>query len=56
VYGSPEYKDDWDGRGVAGSIIGNDLPDGTYYYIVIATNKTTGKISRLTGDITIKRQ
>jgi gliding motility-associated-like protein len=56
VYGSPEYKDDWDGRGAAGSILGNDLPDGTYYYIVIATNKTTGKISRFTGDITIKRQ
>jgi gliding motility-associated-like protein len=56
IYGSSDYKDDWDGRGTQGNIIGADLPDGTYYYVIIATNKTTGKISRQTGDVTIKRQ
>ncbi|MES2371048.1 MAG: gliding motility-associated C-terminal domain-containing protein [Bacteroidota bacterium] len=56
VHASADYKDDWDGRGTQSNMIGAELPDGTYYYVIVATNKTTGKIVRSTGDITIKRQ
>jgi gliding motility-associated-like protein len=35
VYKNPNYKNDWDGRSNTGVKIGSDLPDGTYYYIIV---------------------
>ncbi len=56
VYISPDYKNDWDGRGnQPNRILGNDLPDGTYYYIVLATDKNTGSVRKFAGFITLKR-
>ncbi len=35
VYGSADYKNDWNGKANAGTAFGTDgLPDGTYYYVV----------------------
>lgn len=50
VYKSADYKNDWDGRCTEGVRIGEDVPDGTYYYILNIEN--TG---RYVGYITIKR-
>lgn len=56
VYKSGDYKNDWDGRGnQQGRLLGDDLPDGTYYYLVTATDKTTGAVRKFTGFITLKR-
>ena len=56
VYKSPDYKNEFDGRGnQAGVIFGEELPDGTYYYIVLATDKTTGSVRKFAGFITLKR-
>jgi gliding motility-associated-like protein len=56
VYKAPDYQNEWDGRGnQPGRILGEELPDGTYYYIVLATDKATGKVRRFTGYITLKR-
>lgn len=56
VYRSPDYKNEWDGRGnQPGRLLGEDLPDGTYYYVVIATDKLTGSIRKFAGFITLKR-
>jgi gliding motility-associated-like protein len=50
VYQSDNYQNDWDGRANQGLVIGNQLPDGTYYYI-IRVNGTENKPKF----ITIKR-
>ena len=56
VYKSADYKNDWDGRGnQPNNILGEPLPDGTYYYIVTATDKTTGNIRKFASFITLKR-
>jgi len=34
VYQADNYQNDWDGRANKGIVIGDDLPDGTYYYII----------------------
>ncbi len=34
VYQSDNYQNDWDGRANQGIVIGDQLPDGTYYYII----------------------
>jgi hypothetical protein len=34
VYKSTNYVNDWDGKSNKGLYIGQDLPSGTYYYIV----------------------
>ncbi len=39
VYKSVDYKNDWDGRVNQGIHIGEDVPDGTYYYIAIVNNQ-----------------
>jgi gliding motility-associated-like protein len=56
VYLAPDYKNEWDGRGnQPNNILGEELPDGTYYYIVTATNKSNGSIRKFAGFITLKR-
>ncbi|OAQ42274.1 hypothetical protein A5893_03950 [Pedobacter psychrophilus] len=39
VYKNEDYKNDWTGIANKGVIIGQDLPDGTYYYVVIVDRK-----------------
>ena len=50
VYRSNDYKNDWDGRCTEGISIGQDLPEGTYFYIVILDGK-----EKYVGHITLKR-
>jgi hypothetical protein len=47
------YNNDWRGKG-NGNILGEDLPEGTYYYIVHYTD-VDGKLQKLAGSLTIKR-
>ena len=53
VYKNPNYNNDWRGKGT-GNILGEDLPEGTYYYIVHGTD-IDGKLQKLAGSLTIKR-
>jgi gliding motility-associated-like protein len=56
VYRSSDYKNDWNGRtNQPGNVLGPEIPDGTYYYIVTGTDRISGKITRLNGFITVKR-
>jgi gliding motility-associated-like protein len=56
VYRAADYKNDWNGRtNQPGNVLGPEIPDGTYYYIVIGTDRISGKITRLNGFITVKR-
>ena len=56
VYKSADYKNDWDGRrNQPNNILSEPLPDGTYYYIVTATDKTTGNTRKFASFITLKR-
>lgn len=38
VYESKAYKNDWDGLANHGLVVGDKLPDGTYYYVVDLNN------------------
>ena len=38
VYENYDYKNDWDGKATKGVILGDELPDGTYYYIISLNN------------------
>ena len=40
VYSNANYQNDWRGKGV-NNFIGEDVPEGTYYYIVEATDENT---------------
>ena len=53
VYKNMNYNNDWRGKSI-GNILGEDLPEGTYYYIVHGTD-VDGKLQKLTGSLTIKR-
>ena len=53
VFANPDYKNDWRGKGI-NNLLGEDLPEGTYYYIVLGIN-IDGKQMKLAGNITIKR-
>jgi gliding motility-associated-like protein len=56
VYKSLDYKNEWDGKGnQANRVLGEDLPDGTYYYEILAVNQTTGAVRKFAGYITMKR-
>ncbi len=51
-----DYKNDWNGKGnQPNNVLGEDLPDGTYYYIVTATDNLTGKVRTFSAFITLKR-
>ncbi len=56
VYKAADYKNEWDGRGnQPNNILGEMLPDGTYYYVATATDKFTGAIRKFAGFVTLKR-
>ena len=56
IYRSADYKNDWNGRtNQPGNVLGPEIPDGTYYYIINGTDRATGKVTRLNGYITLKR-
>jgi gliding motility-associated-like protein len=56
VFRNSDYKNDWAGRGnQPNNVLGEELPDGTYYYIVLATDKLTGSVRKFAGFITLKR-
>ena len=51
VYRNTDYKNEWDGKSNEGIRFGgDDLPEGTYFYIVILDGK-----DKYVGNITIKR-
>lgn len=50
VYKNTDYKNNWDGRPNTGIRIGTQVPDGTYYYIVVVDGK-----DRYVNYITINR-
>jgi gliding motility-associated-like protein len=53
VYKNDDYKNDWDGRG-PGNLFGEYLPVGTYYYLVIAIDKS-GTQNKFAGPLTLVR-
>ena len=56
VFKSPDYKNEFEGRGnQPNNVLGEELPDGTYYYVVLATDKITGATKKFAGFITLKR-
>ena len=50
VYKSVDYQNDWGGEVTEGFFVGRDIPDGTYYYIIII-----GESDKYVGFITINR-
>jgi gliding motility-associated-like protein len=50
VYKSDDYKNDWGGEVTEGFFLGREIPDGTYYYIIIIDKK-----DRYAGFITVNR-
>jgi uncharacterized repeat protein (TIGR01451 family)/gliding motility-associated-like protein len=50
VYHNTDYKNDWEAKSNDGVVVGQYLPDGTYYYVVSFDNA-----ERRTGFITIHR-
>ena len=52
VYSSKEYANQWNG-----TRSGQDLPIGTYYYVVKIIQKSTGRMYKkpITGSVTILR-
>lgn len=56
VYKAADYKNEFEGKGnQPNRVLGEDLPDGTYYYVVLATDKNTGSVRKFAGFITLKR-
>lgn len=56
IYRSADYKNDWNGRtNQPGNVLGAEIPDGTYFYIINGIDRATGKVTRLNGYITLKR-
>ena len=53
VYSSADYKNDWRGKGV-NNILGEDLPEGTYYYVV-ETRDSNGTTRKFAGSLTLVR-
>lgn len=50
IYRSADYQNNWDGRCTEGIHIGDNVPVGTYYYVVILDGK-----DKMSGYITINR-
>ena len=57
VYSSNgNYNNDWDGRcNQPGALFNQTIANGTYFYIIVATNKATGISTTFKGSITLKR-
>jgi gliding motility-associated-like protein len=53
VYANPDYKNEWRGKGVK-NFLGEDLPEGTYYYIVRTIDRN-GVSNKFAGPLTIIR-
>ena len=53
VYKNDDYQNEWDGRGT-GNLLGQDLPSGTYFYVVQASYPS-GEFRKLAGSITLAR-
>lgn len=53
VYQNADYKNDWTGKGET-NFMGEDVPDGTYFYIVNAIDPT-GTIKKFASSLTIVR-
>jgi hypothetical protein len=53
VYRNENYLNDWRGIGTI-NFMGESLPEGTYYYTVIANDKSGNKI-QLAGPLLIKK-
>jgi gliding motility-associated-like protein len=54
VYEKKNYDDNFDGNANAGLVLGEGLPDGTYYLVAEAT-LTTGKVDKIVKYITLRR-
>jgi len=54
VYRSADYQNNWDGKGVD-NFLGKDLPEGTYYYVLVTTNSDSGDVKKYSGYITLRR-
>jgi gliding motility-associated-like protein len=50
IYRSADYKNDWAGKSTEGIRVGDDVPVGTYYYVIIIDGK-----DKRVGYITINR-
>ena len=53
VYRNENYLNDWRGKGVV-NFMGEDLPEGTYFYTVEATD-SNGNKKQLAGPLLIKK-
>jgi gliding motility-associated-like protein len=53
VYANPDYKNDWRGKGIK-NFLGEDLPEGTYYFIVHTIDRN-GSTNKFAGPLTIIR-
>jgi uncharacterized repeat protein (TIGR01451 family)/gliding motility-associated-like protein len=54
VYENKDYRNDWDGRGT-GSFAGENLPDGTYFYVVRGIDDQGNLIADQSGYLTLRR-
>ncbi|MDB5019141.1 MAG: hypothetical protein JWQ28_268, partial [Pedobacter sp.] len=50
IYRSTDYKNNWNGKSTEGIHVGDDVPVGTYYYVVVVNNK-----EKYVGYITINK-
>lgn len=56
VYSNENYQNDWDGRYQSGKNVGGDeLPEGSYFYIIELANTANEEDSILKGHLYIKR-
>jgi gliding motility-associated-like protein len=54
VYHSADYQNDWDGKGTSG-FLGDELLNGTYFYVFETRNRITGETKQYNGFITLQR-
>ena len=54
VFKNDDYQSEWDGKGM-GLYANQDLPNGTYYYVVELKNLQTGELVQKNGYISLKR-
>jgi gliding motility-associated-like protein len=50
IYRSKDYQNNWNGKTTEGIHVGDEVPVGTYYYVVVVDNK-----EKYVGYITINR-